>query len=301
MHYKKKGHIWSPTGEWWWARQYATIPTPVLIGDVIRIYFASLDEERFGRIGYIEVDAADPGHPLYAHPEPVLDLGELGAFDDSGVNASCVIPTSDGYLLYYIGWQRCERVPYMLYSGLAASVDGQHFERVQRVPILDRTDAEPYSRSAPFVLIDGGAWHVWYWSCERWSVDHGVVHYNNVIRHATSTDGIHWSDGEVCIAPAAGEYAVGRPWVVHEGGLWRMWYSARSLPSSYVIGYAESVDGRTWTRCGNDILPRSAAGWDSEMVCYPAVIRHRERQFLFYNGNRHGASGIGYAMIESTA
>ncbi|HEX7705919.1 MAG TPA: hypothetical protein VF701_05610 [Thermoanaerobaculia bacterium] len=300
MRYTKGGLIWKPDGSRSWARGYATIPTPLLLGDVIRVYFASLDESLFGRIGYLEVDASDPSRVTYEHPDPVLDLGPLGSFDDSGVNASCVLPDEAGGLrLYYIGWQRCERVPYMLFTGLATSAGSSQFERTRRVPVLDRTDSEPFSRSAPFVLRERDAWRMWYWSCEEWTVDHGTVHYNNVIRHATSTDGVAWTGGEIVLRPEGEEYAVGRPWVVRDGAVYRMWFSARSFSLRYTIGYAESSDGLHWIRRSGDVLPRSEAGWDSEMVCYPAVIDTPAGRLLFYNGNRHGQSGFGYAMIEA--
>ena len=50
MRWRKLGHVYCPTGELPWARQYAHLPTPVLLDpDSIRVYFAALDEEKFGR------------------------------------------------------------------------------------------------------------------------------------------------------------------------------------------------------------------------------------------------------------
>jgi hypothetical protein len=34
------------------------------------------------------------------------------------------------------------------------------------------------------------------------------------------------------------------------------------------------------------------------MVCYPFVIDAAGKRYLFYNGNRHGATGFGYAILE---
>ncbi len=105
MKWRKRGLIYSPTGELWWAKEYATIPTAELIdGKIIRVYFASLDESRFGRIGCVDLDADNPQKILYAAGKPVLDIGPLGTFDDSGVNASCVLKVGSKKYLYYIGW-----------------------------------------------------------------------------------------------------------------------------------------------------------------------------------------------------
>src|ERR1700722_18861061 len=98
----------------------------------------------------------------------------------------------------------------------------------------------------------------------------------HVIKTARSTDGLHWVRDPV---PAVGfsepgEYALARPCVLVENGLFRMWFATRG--ERYRIGAAVSQDGRTWTRCDEDYGLRPALeGWDSEMVCYPAIIRHR--------------------------
>jgi len=302
MLWQKCGLVYRPSGERWWARQYATIPTVEALDDrTLRVYFAALDERNYGRIGYVDLDARDPKRILAESPEPVLDLGEPGTFDDCGVNASCAITVGDQCFLYYIGWQRCERVPYMLFSGLATSVDRQVFQRASRVPILDRTDAEPFSRSAPFVMPVEGGFRMWYWSCLRWSEGRSGLHYNNVIRHASSTDGIHWqATGGSCLEPEwPQEYSLGRPWVLKDGAIYRMWFSVRSEDQPYRLGYAESNDGYEWVRKDSEVgITRPESGWDSEMICYPCVVDAGRRRYLFYNGNRHGATGFGCAILE---
>lgn len=278
------------------------LPTVDVLKDGLRVYFASLDEYQFGRIGYVDLDPADPRRILYETKEPVLDTGELGAFDDSGVNPSCVVNIPGKKYLYYIGWQRCERVPYMLFSGLAQSPDnGSTFEKQSRTPVLDRTPEEPFSRSAPCVLASEEKWRMWYWSCLDWeSGEHGV-HYKTVIRYATSEDGVLWTPhSQVCIEPDfIDEYAVGRPWVIRDGSLFRMWYSIRSHKQLYTIGYAESTDGVDWTRKDREVgIGKSLSGWDSEMVCYPCVVDVGEKRYMFYNGNQYGLTGFGYAIAE---
>src|SRR5256885_13281525 len=107
MRWRKLGHVYAPTGEHVWARQYAHLPTRVAWDErTIRVYFAGLDEQKFGRVGYVDVDANDPTRVLRVAREPVLDLGEPGAFDDSGVNPSCLLRVGERWRMYYIGWQR---------------------------------------------------------------------------------------------------------------------------------------------------------------------------------------------------
>ena len=42
----------------------------------------------------------------------------------------------------------------------------------------------------------------------------------------------------------------------------------------------------------------SESGWDSEMVAYPHVVKEDNRLIMFYNGNKFGNTGIGYAIKE---
>jgi predicted GH43/DUF377 family glycosyl hydrolase len=304
MGWKKLGHVYNATGESWWAVRAAHLPTPQLIDDhTLRVYFGAVDEKQFGRIGAVEVALDDPCRVLRVTEQPLLDLGELGSFDDCGVVPSAVINLEGAIGLYYVGFQRAERVPYMLFTGLAVAdaITGP-WKRRSRTPILDRTDAEPYSRSAPCVLREGSGYRMWYWSCSHWTATDGRPHYNTAILHAVSPDGVHWPEaGQVCLSPnLPDEYALGRPSVVRDADGYRMWFSARSHSRAYVIGYAESTDGMTWTRRDDraGIACSTGDAWDSEMICYPAVVDVPGKRLLFYNGNRCGASGFGCAVWE---
>lgn len=303
MRWRKLGLVYAPSGEQWWARSYAHLPTADIVDDqTIRIYFASLDDQRYGRIGYVDVDSDNPLAIRRVGQEPLLDLGPLGCFDDSGVNPSCLITVGGKKYLYYIGWQRCERVPYMLYLGLAVSEDGEHFTRHAPTPVLERTPLEPVLRSANTVLHENGVYRCWYVSGLDWIEWNSARYPTYVIRYAESVDGVHWSaDGRICIPFANDdEFGFGRPWVIKDTGVYRMWYSVRARAAPYRIGYAESADGLTWTRMDHLTgIERSDGGWDAEMICYPMVIDVKGRRYMFYNGNRHGASGFGVAILEA--
>ena len=51
-------------------------------------------------------------------------------------------------------------------------------------------------------------------------------------------------------------------------------------------------------RVGIDV---SSEGWDSEMIEYPHVFEHQGAKYMFYNGNKFGQSGFGYAQLECNA
>ncbi len=105
--------------------------------------------------------------------------------------------------------------------------------------------------------------------------------------------------GDVAIGAASpAEYAIARPCVVKENGLYRMWYSHRG--PSYRIGYAESRDGLAWQRKDGEVgIDVSASGWDSEAIQYACVFRHRGRLHMLYNGNHYGRTGFGLAVCEA--
>jgi predicted GH43/DUF377 family glycosyl hydrolase len=299
VRWEKRGHIYVPDGSRWWARRNASFPTVQSIGDALRVYFAALDDDNFGRTMYVDLDPDDPSTVVHQAEAPVLDIGELGAFDDSGATVFSVVDDGARTRLYYQGWQRAERVPYLIFTGLATrGHDDGGAQKHSRTPILDRNEDDPFLRGAPFVLRDGEGFRMWYVSARRWVRDEHGVHYDIVIKHARSADGVSWdADPEPCLTPDDdGEYAVGRPCVLHEDGIYRMWYSIRSFQEPYRIGYAESGDGLRWTRRDAEAgIARSDHGWDSEMICYAYVVRVRGRLLMFYNGNQHGRSGFGYA------
>lgn len=302
MKWRKGGLLFAPDGAFWWARSSAILPTVQIVNkQEIRVYFAALDENKYGRIGYVDLDSSNPTKVLHLESEPVLDVGDPGTFDDCGVVPSCILNIGGRRHLYYVGFQRAERVPYMLFTGLAIADPGGRFARSRRTPVLDRTDAEPFSRAAPCIVEDEGELKMWYWSCTHWSVTNNRIHYNNVIRYATSSDGVSWKTHDnICLRPTPpDEFSLGRPSVIRDLDGYRMWYAIRSFSRLYRIGYAESDDGIHWVRrdehAGIDV---SQQGWDSEMICYPCVVKSEGRFLMFYNGNGHGSTGFGYATLE---
>ena len=157
------------------------------------------------------------------------------------------------------------------------------------------------SAATSCILRQGELWKMWYVSTVKWTRDNNGLHYICVIRYATSADGIDWkTDPRVCMEPDLNdEYAVGRPSVVYEDNLYKMWYSIRRFRELYTIGYAESEDGISWDRRDDIVgIHKSQKGWDSEMICYPFIMDMNGQRYMFYNGNGRGITGIGFAVLE---
>ena len=92
MKWKKLGRVYVARGEYDWAQTHAYMPTSMLLdGERIRIYCAFLDKQQVGRLGFVDVEARNPLKVLGVSRKPVLDIGELGTFDDSGVTPMSIV------------------------------------------------------------------------------------------------------------------------------------------------------------------------------------------------------------------
>ena len=309
MPWIKKGRIFTVDKNHDWMLHHASQPIADKISDeVLRIYFGPRDVEERTRTTFIEVEAENPRNVLYVHDEPVLSLGKLGTFDDSGAMPSCIVNHEGKKYLYYNGWNRGVTVPYRNSVGVAVSEDGGlTFERVFEGPVVDRTKDEPYFCATPFVMVDEGLWRMWYSSSTGWVVVDGHPEPRYKIKYAESKDGLTWTrPNTTCIEYGFEDEANARPAVIKENGLYRMWYCFRGsygyrtdVDQSYRMGYAESEDGIKWTRKDGEAgIARSGDGWDSEMVGYPNVYEHGGCKYMLYNGNGFGRSGFGYAVLE---
>ena len=309
MLWEKQGLIFTPSGEQEWSRSHASVPCVDNEHQegIWRIYFSTRDSQNRSYPSYIDVEAGNPKNLLHVNEQPILDLGELGTFDNCGVMPSWILTHQGRKYLYYIGWTQRASVPYHNSIGLAISDDqGQSFTRYAKGPLFSPTPLEPYFTGTSCVLIENGVWKNWYMSCTKWEMIDGKAEPFYHLKYAESLDGIKWERrGSVAIDyKAETEGGVVRASVLKENGEYQMWYSYRGshryredVTQSYRIGFACSSDGINWQRrdeeAGIDI---SESGWDSQMIAYPHVVSYRGKKFLFYNGNTFGQSGIGYAQ-----
>lgn len=293
----KKGLIFAPVGDADWLHSHAALPVVDPIESGYRVYFSSRDTRGRAQVGFFETGPKFDGVTRVSE-RPVIGLGPLGAFDDSGVTTSWIVNHGGKKYHYYSGWSLGVSVPFYFFIGLAISEDGgESYQRFSPSPILERNEIDPYLTASPCVLVEDGRWRMWYVSGTSWEMKNDRPQHRYHIKYAESVDGIEWKrEGVVCIDYAsANEYAISRPCVVRDGDLYRMWYASRG--DSYRIGYAESNDGVKWTRKDNESgIDVSDSGWDSEMLAYPYVFEHKGASYMLYNGNDYGKSGIGLAV-----
>lgn len=312
MKWLKKGLIYTVNNQSRWAHSHAHKPTPLLIDDkTLRIYFGIRDIQNRTRTTFIDVNPKDPKRIKYIHDRPCLDLGKIGAFDDSGVNVSAVVQHGERIYMYYIGWNPGTTVHTRNSIGIAVSHDkGKNFERLYDGPILDRNKDEPYYTGAVFVhYSQTHGWKMWYTSGTRWEIINDRPEISYHIKYAESDNGIDWERNNIsCILPQHQFEATARPCVIIEDGIYKMWYSRRDIRNfrtnkemGYRAGYAESYEGKTWKRLDEYVgIEPSERGWDSEAIAYPFVYIYQGQKYLLYNGNGFGKSGFGYAVDNSS-
>lgn len=304
--WEKKGKLFNVNGTFGWNKSHAQVPVVDVLPDRLRIYYATRDSAGKSNISYIETSKDNPAEVLFENDKPLLELGNLGTFDDSGVMPSCILDVGQKKYLYYIGWTTRQTVPYQNAIGLAISEDGgQTFYRFSQGPLIAVNHIEPYFSGTSFVLFDQGIYKMWYLSCIRWEILENKPEPIYDIKYAESPDAINWQQtAKVAIALDADEGGLVSASVVKTNGVYKMWYGRRKKTdyrnnpqNSYRIGYAESIDGINWERkdamSGIDV---SSEGWDSEMISYPYIANVNSERLLFYNGNGFGKTGFGYAV-----
>lgn len=302
--WKKRGLVFRPDPSQPWMRSHASVPTPLQIdGALYRVYFSSRDEHNRSHVGFFDVDLDEPDHVVAAAQRPLLTPGSLGCYDGDGVYAECAVRHGARVRLYTVGVTSGHTRPLFFASiGVATSSDGGlSFEKHGRAPIMTVSEHDPCLVTAPFVMEEDGRWRMWYVSGTSWTRESYGLQSHYHVKYAESDDGLDWRrDGRVCIDQAGPqETNIARLWVVRDDDRYRGWYSA-SGPGGYRIGYAESADGLEWTRLDHLAgLTVSGSSWDSKAQAYPAVVRHRDQWFMFYNGNGFGKDGVGLAVAPA--
>ena len=304
LNWKKKSKIYVPDETISHFHTHATRPIPIKIcNKVLRIYFTSRTQEDKPLPTFIDVDINNPENILHINHELLMDFGQLGTFDDSGITATCIIPHKTWHWVYYVGWKiRRYNTTFEPSIGICKYTnDGKKFERLFEGPILAQDIHHPIFVAGPFVMQQNNIFKMWYCSGTDWILTANKPEPIYRIHYAESTDGINWQPhpkpaidyqyhGEVLSAP----------WVVYCNQQYHMWYSTRGISKQnrfYKIGYASSSNGIDWVRQDHLVnIKCSATGWDSEMICYPAFIQHQQNIYMFYSGNDVGKGGIGYAI-----
>lgn len=300
IEWKKLGLVYRVTGQGdSWMAHSALTPTPIAITkDLIRVYAGFRDGSGISRIGYVDVMAEDPRKVVKVSSRPVIGLGRNGCFDDNGMILGDVIQRPEGIYMFYVGFQLVAKAKFLAFSGLALSKDnGESFKRLSEAPILDRGPNQTTIGAIHSVRYENDRWRIWFASGNGWEYINGKPFPQYHIQYV-ETDNLFDipRSGMICIDVENDEYRIGRPRVYVIDGQYVMYYTKGTIGGEYFPGIAYSDDGMHWTRQDQDLgITLSLSGWDSQTLCYPALVSSNDRLFMFYNGNDMGAEGMGCA------
>ena len=298
-----------------WRYDYAQGINSLICDDYIRIYFCCRekpddDGKTVSRMTYLDVDKNDPTKVIRVSDHPILDLGNLGEFDEYGQYPFTAIRDGDVIRGFYGGITRCESVPFNAAIGECVSRDGgDHFQKIGRGPVLSYSYDEPFIIGSPKIRKFGNLFYMTYCSGRKWTIREGKraeICYK--IRMAESEDAINWTKWNYnLIENRIGEdesQACGD--ILYRDGKYHMFFCYRGHEDfrknpahSYRIGYAYSTDLKKWIRkdeiVGIDI---SDSGFDNEMVAYPHVFETNGETYMLYLGNEVGKYGFGIARLD---
>jgi predicted GH43/DUF377 family glycosyl hydrolase len=141
-----------------WDERGIADPYVIRIGSSFYMYYLGQDRARRQRLGVARSKDGIEWQKLRSNP--ILELGEFGAFDETGLGEPAVWQDQGSYWMLYTARDRRE----LRRLGLARSQDGVLWERVSKQPVFE--GRQPWNAKVvcdPSVLPAGeGVVHVWF-------------------------------------------------------------------------------------------------------------------------------------------
>jgi hypothetical protein len=316
MKWKKLGKIFDPTihPDFLYFKGFAQSPQTLELEDRIRIYFSIRKADESGKflshISFVDYDK-EFKNIINVSTKPVIELGELGAFDEHGIFPISPLQYKKKIYAYTCGWSRRVSVSVETSTGLAMSHDGgDTFNKIGQGPVFSSSLHDPFLVGDSFVRVYDDVFHMWYIYGTKWTKFENENAADRVykIAHAISSDGLNWKrDGKAIIPDKLNpDECQALPSVLYWNNRYHMFFCYRHATGfrnnkdrGYRVGYAFSDDLDRWYR-DDDFggLEISENDWDSDMLCYPHIFQVNNKVYLLYNGNEFGKYGFGLAILE---
>jgi hypothetical protein len=168
------------------------------------------------------------------NPEPVLNTGPRGSWDERGVADPYVIEAGGQLYMFYLGQNRARQQR----LGLARSTDGVTWTKLRSNPILEIGEEGAFDENGlgePAVWESDGRWWMLYTGRDR--------HENRRLGLAFSHDGAHWQRySEQAVFTGQEPWnsrVVCDPTLLPRDGILRMWFGGGDVPHP-----AENIHGR---------------------------------------------------------
>lgn len=280
-------------------KSHAANPLAVYLhDDIFRVFFSGRDEKNKSSVGYVDIDVFQL-KVVNVCKEALLKYGDENSFYSHGISIGNLYDQNDKQFILFMGWNIRNNEHWRGDVGRIELIANDKMIVNPNRIFFGMDGEDNVSLSYPFVMFHEGIYKMWYGSTVSWTSENKeMIH---VIKYATSIDGENWERLGIAVPYEIGvAQAFSRPVVLVDEQGYKMWYSYRSGDGTkYRIGYSTSVDGITWQRKHHETgIEVSENGWDSDMICYPFVFRHKDSTYMLYNGNDYGKTGFGIAVFE---
>lgn len=313
LNWCKLGKIFEPNGYYHWNHSHAQVPFTYVFDDFVRIYFSSRSaQEEDGSFksytSFVDLSPNDDWSILEEANNPILELGGIGEFDESGIMGGSIVQDGNQFKLFYCGWQRLKTVPYNWAIGVAVSEDLRTFEKISRGPIIGPRLNEPYLHACPIVYRQKAGFKMFLLSGDRWIEDKdGKLESVYTLKETTSEDGINWTplSKPLLQKKTLDECQTSCSIFEHKQELF-MVFSYRSglnfrtdKQAAYKIGLAKLSSDGSWERIDEELTFSSnvESQWDDTMMAYPHVFSFNAKLYMLYCGNKFGRNGFGIAEL----
>ncbi|MDB9758767.1 hypothetical protein OAC04_03480 [Gammaproteobacteria bacterium] len=293
---------------------YAQSPQALVLEDRVRIFFSarSKDEQEKFISHVCFVDVTHDFRQVLGTGGPVIGSSELGAFDEHGIFPLNPVRHKNRLLGFTTGWSRRVSVSVETGIGMVKSEDnGLKFDRVGIGPVMSSSLREPCLVGDAFVISKNESLHMWYIKGAGWKQAYSGATPDRIykIAYATSdNDGVTWHRGKThqLIPDILDENECqALPTVIEIDDYFHMVFCFREAfdfrkgkGRGYRLGYAYSRDMLSWTRDDQKFSFVGGEGdWESDMECYPHLVRVNSEVFILYNGNEFGKYGFGVAKL----
>ena len=300
MRWKKLGRIFDPNQI---ARceemiSHASTPSPLIIGDnEVRIFYSSRDTFNRSSVSFFDLEISTL-KILYAHDKPILRFGEEDTFFSDGISLGNVFNWNGEKYIAFMGWKVPQGKHWFGQLGLLRVNNKNQLNFVLNSPVFPINKEDSISISYPWVCHkESTELTYWYGTTKTWEGPNSdMIH---LLKKGSTNNLLNWESGNTVLTFDLKEFqAFSSPTVLEFGDSEILFYSYRGQGLNYKIGSAELTNQNPVATKKDFGISENLEDWESEMQCYPRVFKLLDRQYMLYNGNQYGKTGIGIALLE---
>jgi predicted GH43/DUF377 family glycosyl hydrolase len=178
--WRKERKVLSPDAGTWEGDYIAANGSALRSGEEF-LYWYHAGPRETPRIGFAR---SSDGRSWRKHPQPAIETGPRGSWDERGVADPYVIQLGGTYYMYYLGQDRARQQR----IGVARSPDGIRWEKLRVNPVLELGDTGAFDEDAlgePAVWMSHGSYWMLYTGRDRTGTRR--------LGLARSSDGVAWT------------------------------------------------------------------------------------------------------------